>query len=289
MSLRQSKKSAQEVLDRYDRELNRLVAFCESRGKYFPADLTTSLMLEYRETWTVIYKRAMTQRFVQQRLLRFLRFCLGEGWLSRLPQLATISAEPQEANPLEPTQFEKALAAIPRVFTGDRAIKVRSVVLLMRHSGLAVADATTLERAKIRTKKGRTIVETTRRKTRVPVSVPIPPDVAAEILATPNDNPKYLFWSGRSDWRTVKHEMLVDIKKVFQAAFGEDTEFTSHNLRDTAGCEWLKAGVPLEIVAEMLGHKSVVTTEKHYKKLVDSLKDRHESILASIWEAGVTK
>jgi integrase/recombinase XerD len=280
-SLRQSNKQTEEVRGKYERELERLLSFCERHGRYFPADLTTQLMLQYRETWPEHYKSAMTQKFVQSRIKRFLRFCHGEGWMVRLPQLESIHAEPEEANPLEPVQFEAALKAIPK---GEKAARVRGVMLLMRHSGLAVADATTLERSKIHKKNGRYIVETRRRKTGTAVSVPIPPKVAEEILATPNDNPKYLFWDGTTYWRNAVTIMSGNITAVFRKAFGEDTEFTSHNLRDTAGCEWLKAGIPLEIVSEMLGHKSIVTTERHYKKLVESLRDKHAAVVAAIWE-----
>jgi integrase len=283
-SLRQDGRCGVDALAAHERQLARLQSFCERGGHYFPAEITTALMLKYRATWNDLYPSDMTRKLVQHRLRRFLKFCFNEGWIARLPQLSTIHADPQEANPLEPEQFDAALAAAPKAFSGEKADLVRGVMLLMRFSGLAVADATTLERAKLIQKNGRYLVETNRRKTGTSVSVPIPPNVAGEILALAKGD-RYLFWDGRSSWRSASTSMLGHIKTVFKKAFGEDTEFSSHNLRDTAGCEWLKAGIPLEIVSEMLGHKSVTTTERHYKKLVQSLKDRHADVVAATWEA----
>ena len=60
-----------------------------------------------------------------------------------------------------------------------------------------IRDAVTLKRAEIlhdRSKKLYRIV-TARQKTGTHVSVPIPPDVAAELLGVPNDNPVYLLWN----------------------------------------------------------------------------------------------
>jgi integrase/recombinase XerD len=286
-SLRQSGKQTPEVLDRYEREAARLRAFCERKGKYFPAELTTALMLQYRETWADLYQSDMTRRFVQQRLRRFLRFCFGEGWLERLPQLSSIEAQPQEANPLEPEQFEAALKAIPEVLNDELAKRTRGVMLLQRYGGLAVADATTLERERLQKKNGNYIIAYYRRKVlkqKHLVTVPIQPEIAQEILKLANKEGKYLFWNGNSHWRTAAVEMMKNIKNVFKKAFGQQTEFSSHNLRDTAGCEWLKAGVPLEVVSEMLGHKSIITTEKHYKRLVDSLREKHVEAVVNTWQ-----
>ncbi len=68
----------------------------------------------------------------------------------------------------------------------------------MRWSGLAIRDALTLKRSEIIEAKAKRIhrIVTARQKTGTHVSVPIPPDVAKELLAVLNGNPEYVFWSG---------------------------------------------------------------------------------------------
>jgi integrase len=53
-------------------------------------------------------------------------------------------------------------------------------------------------------------------------------------------------------------------------------------LRDTFAVEMLLAGVPLEQVAMLLGHKSVKITEKHYAPWV---KARQEQLAANVRKA----
>jgi integrase len=53
-------------------------------------------------------------------------------------------------------------------------------------------------------------------------------------------------------------------------------------LRDTFAVEMLLAGVPLEQVSMLLGHKSVKITEKHYAPWV---KARQEQLAANVRKA----
>jgi integrase/recombinase XerD len=78
--------------------------------------------------------------------------------------------------------------------------RLHALIQLMRWSGLAIRDAVTLERAEIQhdSKRGIYLVTTSRLKTGTDVSVPIPADVAKELLALANENPQYLFWTGES-------------------------------------------------------------------------------------------
>ena len=55
-----------------------------------------------------------------------------------------------------------------------------------------------------------------------------------------------------------------------------------HMLRDTFAVEMLLAGVPLEQVSILLGHKSVKITEKHYAPWV---KARQEQLAANVRKA----
>lgn len=79
-------------------------------------------------------------------------------------------------------------------------------------------------------------------------------------------------------------------RKLVTAAFpnrgaqGQEKQFTSHCLRDTAACEWLGAGVLLERVSKLLGHKSVKTTERYYAKWIPERQEQLDNALVATWK-----
>jgi len=59
--------------------------------------------------------------------------------------------------------------------------------------------------------------------------------------------------------------------------------FTPHLLRHTRATEWIRAGVPIEVVSKLLTHRSVTTTSDTYVHLgVDDI--RAELVRAGVWD-----
>jgi integrase len=71
-------------------------------------------------------------------------------------------------------------------------VRVRALLLLMRHSGLRLNDAVTLERARLQERR----IFLYQQKTGLPVYVPLPKDVAELLDSLPNSDPRYFFWTG---------------------------------------------------------------------------------------------
>ncbi len=157
----------------------------------------------------------------------------------------------------------------------------------MRWSGLAIQDAVKIRRADIIHDKAKGIyrVVTTRQKTGTDVSVPIPAEVAKEILAAPSPNPEYIFWTGKSKGRS---QVIMwgsrYVRPLFEAAGVRSGHMVSHRLRDTFAVDLLQKGVPLEEVSKLLGHESIKTTEKHYAKWVKGRQDRLDSLVMDTWK-----
>jgi integrase/recombinase XerD len=274
------------IVKKYERELGRFEAFATDRLKFFPADIDKELLLEYRATWDELYPSSQTRQQVQSRLRRFLRFCHDAGWMERVPKLSPIEVDEPPTLPLSQKEYEKLLHTVPKVFPqSQKAARVRALIQLMRHSGLAIRDAVTLERSELAydPKKKLTRVATARQKTGTHVSVPLPPDVAAEVTAVLNGNPRFVFWTGSGLETSAVTNWQHDLRALFRGAFGKDTNFTPHCLRDTAAVEWLSAGIPLEEVSKLLGHSSVKTTEKHYSPWVTARQDRLDSLVVATW------
>jgi integrase/recombinase XerD len=273
------------VVKKYERELERFRQFFEARSKFFPADINLETLVQYRGTWDDLYPSSLTRQQVQTRLRRFLRFCHNGGWLERVPTLSAITADEPPTMPLSPAEYTKLLAEIPKKFEGVKAARVRALVQLMRHSGLAIRDAVTLQQSEIKRDEKKKLVRvvTKRQKTGTHVSVPLPPAVASEILAVKNGT-DYLFWTGGGLETSAVTNWQHDLRTLFRSAFGQKTNFTPHCLRDTAACNWLTAGIPMEEVSKLLGHTSIKTTEKHYAAWAQAQQDRLDSLVVATWK-----
>jgi len=288
---RESGRLSGGALNKLKRELKRFRAFLELRSIFFPADIDIATLIEYRGTWKDIYPSSATQQQVQARLRAFLRFCHDNGWMAKLPKLSPITVDVPPTLPLSKKEYETLLEKVPAVFSEDRkAQRVRALLQLMRHSGLAIRDAVTLERREIvhDKKKGLHRVSTSRQKTGTHVSGLLPPDVADEILKVPNSEPRYFFWTGNGLETSAVTGWQHDLRALFRSVFGKNTDFTPHCLRDTFAVEALSAGIPLEEVSKLLGHSSVKTTEKSYAPWMASRQERLDSLVVAAWAKGAT-
>jgi site-specific recombinase XerD len=278
-----------DVLGKYARELDRLQRFAAGRNIFTVAGISRELLIEYQSKWEDLYPSSNTRQMVQARLKNFLRFAYDNRWLDRAPRLSSIKADEAPTLPLTAKEYTKLLATIPDSFPdATRAARVRALVQLMRWSGLAIRDTVTLERAEIIQDKGKGLyrVVTARQKTGTHVSVPLPPEVAKEVLAVTNNNPVYLFWNtGTGKEQSAVTNWQHDLRKLFRdAGIKSDGNMLSHRLRDTFACDLLEKGVPLEEVSKLLGHESIKTTERHYAKWVKGRQDRLDALVSATWE-----
>jgi integrase/recombinase XerD len=265
------------------RELGRFVDFMAKRGKFFPHEIGHTDLTEFRATWVHLYPSSLTRSKVQERLRGFLRYLFHAKMIDQMPVLSPIKITEPPTLPLTEAQYAKLLEVIPVEFkSAERVKRMHALVRLMRYSGLAINDATTLERTGLvrDTKKKIYRVVTSRQKTGTHVSVPIPDDVAKEVMAVMelNGHPDYIFWN-RIDG---KKKAAVDVwerafKRAFKAAGMPSGH--SHQLRDTFAVELLQRGVPLEEVSKLLGHTSIKTTEKSYAPWVIARQDRLDSLV----------
>ena len=67
-----------------------------------------------------------------------------------------------------------------------RALRLRALILLMRWSGLSILDAVTLERQRLQGHRPLLY----RHKTKVPVFVPLPLNIATLLRELPNSHPQ---------------------------------------------------------------------------------------------------
>ena len=283
-----------DVLNKYERELTRLEGFAAKNDVFTVQGLTRELLISYQADWPVLYPSSNTRSSVQARLKNFLRFCYDSKYLDRVPRLSSIKVDEPPTLPLTAKEYAHLLATIPDTFTGhhcfapDKPRKVRAFVQLMRWSGLAISDAASLQRSESQYDNGQRLhrIVTSRQKTGTHVSVPLPHDVAKEVLAVLNGNPRYVFWSGNGLVSSTVTHWQDDLRKLFKAAgITSAGNMLSHRLLDTFAVDLLEKGVPLEEVSKLLGHESIKTTERSYAKWVKGRQDRLDSLVSATWKS----
>jgi site-specific recombinase XerD len=270
-----------KVVQRYRLDLNRLARFCNQAGIKHLQDVKLPILSAYRATWKSIYPASRTQRKTQTRIRSFFRYAVAADWIDRnyAEGLSTIKDRSKPTMPLEPEEYEVLVKAItPALFPELETLqRMQALILLQRHTGLAIADAVKLDREDVQyhEKKKFYRVVTSRAKTQVAVYVPVKEEVATAVINLPKGA---LFPGSLSQWHR-RYRTAFDAAGL--------PEGHSHQLRDTFAVESLKAGIPLEDVSRLLGHSSISTTEKHYAPWVPSRQDRLDFIVRGSWGTGI--
>jgi integrase/recombinase XerD len=108
-----------------------------------------------------------------------------------------------------------------------RAERMRALIKLMRWSGLAIRDAVTLEKDKLRP-DGKLFLY--RAKTGVPVRVPLPADVVQLLQEVPTMNPNFFFWSGNGDPENREERMATGTSSAVQVGESQETRWQPETL-----------------------------------------------------------
>jgi integrase/recombinase XerD len=194
-----------------------------------------------------------------------LKFAQRRKWISDNPALELDSPrlKPTPTLPFSQDEMDRILKAAKAA----KDPRVGAFILVMRHSGLRISDTTTLA---VESLKGNRI-GLYQSKTGEHVHVPIPDDVATALRSVKHKHPAYFFWSGHSKVPaavSVWRKRLADVFTKAKVSKGH-----SHRLRDTFAVSLLEAGVSLDSVSVLLGHKSIKITERHYSPWVKTRQD----------------
>jgi integrase len=224
----------------------------------------------------------------------FFAFCVANDLRRKNPMDALKKPKTPDVVPTDyflPKEFEKVVVATDKYEYGGgndnqhRGQRLLALTLLMRWSGLAILDATSLEREKLsKNENGDDQIFLYRAKTGVPVNVVMPQEVGEALRTLPNTHPGYFFWSGNGDPRSAAKAFQRSYWKLFNLANIQKPDGTPkrchpHMFRDTFAVELLLSGVPPDQVSLLLGHSSVKITERHYAPFC---KARQEQLAASV-------
>lgn len=247
-----------------------ILTFAEERGIATLDEFTTERVREFREGWK---DSAISASKKLERLRSFFRFCADNGWILRNPAK---SVRPPIASTPPTLPFSaKEIEAILKHADG----KWRALALLLMHSGLRIGDAMKLTPAEFDGNK----VFLYMQKTRVPVYVPLPEHVIAEVKSLSLTGNHY-FWNreGDSQVETATGNARRSFRRICKAAGVKNGH--PHRFRDTFAVNLLLKGVPLETVSILLGHASIKITQKHYAPWVRSRQEKLEEEVMKTWQ-----
>ena len=268
-------------------------------GLLYIDELSTAHLEDFRDAWK---DGALAKKKKQERLVGFFYYCMRLGWMRENPAalLGRIKADGPPTDYFTREEFDRIIDSTyvyqPKGWKECRnqAARLRILIWLMRWSGLAIRDAVTLERSRLNEKDELFLY---RAKTGNPVYVPLPNYVADSLRNVPpgpKPNARYFFWSGNGSPKSVVGDWQRSFRRLFEIAKiqredGSRKRCHPHMLRDTFAIEMLLAGVPLEQVSILLGHKSVKITEKHYAPWVKARQDQLSTSVRRAWQLVETR
>jgi integrase/recombinase XerD len=271
------------------------LTWAKAEGHTILRDLDLRSMQAFRATWT---DGGLAKKKKQERLTGFFWFCIRADWITKSPTLnlkrISVQQKPTDYFPRE--EYAKILDATYRLDDGrergydieKRGDRIRALAELMRWTGLRIRDAVTLEKTRLLANDNLFLYQA---KTGVPVYVPLPHHVAEAVRNVPpgpKPNPRYFFWSGNGEPKSVVADWQRSFRRLFEVAALKHADGTPKRcfpqmLRDTFAVEMLLAGVPIDQVSILLGHKSVKITEKHYAPWVKARQDQLAASVRTAW------
>jgi integrase len=282
----QARRISSSTIGKYKLLERQLKAYGQSRGLVLIADFDLEILSRFRATWKDGPRTAAKKL---ERLRAFFRFATERHWSETNP--AALLRPPKvtlrPTMPLEHGDLVKILTACEKralevqAHGYRNAQRLKSLVLLLRYSGMRISDAVALGTDRL---KGNKLFLYTA-KTGTPVYTVLPDSVVAALDSTPHVTPKLYFWTGQGKLETAVKDWQGRLREIFDLAGVSKGEgnAVAHRFRDTFAVGLLLAGVPIERVSILLGHQSVRITEKHYNPWVRSRQEQLEADVRNAW------
>lgn len=259
-----------------------LEAFAERRGLRYLPELDVDTLTAFRSEWKD-GPRSGAKKL--ERLRAFLGFTLRRNWVAENPA-AELKPPKVNVRPTMPFTSDEVLrilaatdkyAAVAAHNAKQNAQRLRSLILLLRYSGMRIGDAVGLSQDRIR--GNRLFLYTA--KTGTPVYCVLPQFVVDALDATPTMTERYFFWTEQGKLLTAVKVWENRLRNLFRLANVPNAH--AHRFRDTFAVELLLAGVPMEQVSALLGHQSIRITERHYAPWTRSRQEQAEAALERVW------
>lgn len=294
---------------------DRLMSFAADRGFTILRQLTNEQVYQFALSWTD-EPTTRKQRLVRTR--NFFEFTVERKWVAENPArgVKPPTVPMKQADPYTREEEAKIFSALatwpPTVKRGEpgsinRSTKnrqlwlrnpqaFRCLVFILRDTGLRISDALQVVPSMVALIGDRggsiTLVPMKTRTKGIVVTTYLRPETIQMLNAVKWVSGRYAFMErgpGESDMRKFSTFVQQQACAVYDALqrLGEMAgvdHVRAHRFRHTYAVRKLESGMMLENVSRLLGHASVLTTERFYAKWVKSRQERLADQVMTMWE-----
>jgi site-specific recombinase XerD len=284
------------TLQKLDKTCARIKAFCDADKLDFVADVNLTHLTGW--DWGQYFKTTHSLIANQERVKSFFRYFHNAGVIGKNPAAAwtRVKGKTEQVSGFTPAQYQHILDTIPKAgFSSQMQPRVHALVELMRHGGLAIIDACTIERDNIvRNGNDYRVQLTSRQKTskkqqRQAIDNAIPRHVGKALVDVLNGNPRYVFWNGgRSgdgsdeEKRDAVKWWQKQIRTLLDAA--GFPKATSHKFRHTLAIELIRHGATFEDVAACLGNTVAVVAQFYSHEWAKVRVGKTDAAIKATWQ-----
>lgn len=260
----------QRTADKYERLLRYLKQYLAQRGK--AEDIPVERMnYEFLDGFNLFLQTAHRCRHngavaVMDCLRNFVLYCLRNEWITKNPFRYYKLKEDEVQAKEHLTAHE--LELLTRKELDRRLARIRDVFVFCCLTGLAFADADHLRREHLsQDDEGRWWIHKPREKTSVMSRIPLLP-ATLEILRRYEHDEVCVARSRVLP--TPSNQKMNAYMKEIAAVCGIDKVLTTHCARHTFACMAVEYGMPIDILAKILGHSNTNMT-RHYAKFSETV------------------
>lgn len=260
----------QRTADKYERLLRYLKQYLAKRGK--EEDIPVERMnYEFLDGFNLFLQTAHRCRHngavaVMDCLRNFTLYCLRNEWITKNPFRYYKLKEDEVQAKEHLTAHE--LELLTRKALDHRLARIRDVFVFCCLTGLAFADADQLRREHIsQDDEGRWWIHKPREKTSVMSRIPLLP-IPLEILRRYEHDEVCVARSRVLP--TPSNQKMNAYMKEISAVCGIDKVLTTHCARHTFACMAVEYGMPIDVLAKILGHSNTNMT-RHYAKFSETV------------------
>jgi integrase len=258
-----------ETADRFSPSL---VIYATAKGIGSLGDFTPDHVMEFRQCWK---DGGLSKLKKSERLKTFFRYAQESGWIPNNPARGI---KPPKVNPPGVVAF--TAEELHRIMEACRDERLKTFMLVMRFTGLAIADAVQLTPDRIQGQH----LTLRRTKTNKAVQILLPGPIASRLRSLQLLSGGYYFWNrkvGDSDVQTATGNMRRSLRRVFKAA--DVPSAHPHQFRHLFVREHLERDVSLETIADLLGN-TISIIEKHYANWVPSRQRKLDEAVQRTWD-----
>ncbi len=288
---------------KYERLADQLAAWCAENGIRRLQEITLERLGDFRASRDIERSTSIRELHTMRQLFSWFQ---ARGWIRDNPakSIKPPKGKARKVMPFTEEEMLRILAACDRI--GQKPyerLRAKALILVMRHTGLAIGDAIMLRRDAIQP-DGYLLVH--RQKTEKPVRLRVPDGVISALASLPaprqgqgdaipspvihgelvGDSVKpfqvqtgYFFWNG-----VISRRALVGTAERIMGSIKRSSgipDFHAHRFRHTLAVSMLAEGASLEEVAHALGNTPKVVYD-HYASWTAGRQDRLDDLMERI-------